>query len=218
MYVKKRMTADPYTVFSNAPLIDVIALMHDKKLKRIPVVGPDGKSVVGIVTDSDIQKVSPSEASTLSIFEINYLLRKLTVNSAMTKNVITISPDALLEDAALLMRANRISALLVVEEKNKLVGIITESDIFDAFLDLMGFRDTGTRMTIEALNAPGVLADITAIFRNFDYNISHIAVYGGNAEKCDVVIRFNAFNTEEIEKALEEKGFSIIHLLRSKDI
>jgi len=218
MYVKNRMTADPYKVSSDTPLSDVIALMHEKKLKRIPVVGPDGSTVAGIITDSDIQKASPSEASALSIFEINYLLRKLTASNAMTKKVITITPDALLEDAALLMRANRVSALLVVEGDNKLVGIITESDIFDAFLDLMGFRDSGTRITIEALNAPGVLADATEIFRNFNYNISHIAIYGGNAEKCDVIIRFNSYNTKELEKALEEKGFKILHLLKSKEV
>jgi len=211
------MTANPFTIEASAPLADVIELMREKGLKRIPVVAKDGKSVVGIVTEGDIQKVSPSEASTLSIFEINYLLKKITVNSAMTKNVITITPDALLEDAALRMRANRISDLVVVEGDNKLVGIITESDIFDAFLDLMGFRDTGTRITIQALNAPGVLADITQIFREFNFNISHIAVYSGNAEKCDVVIRFNALNTAEIEKTLEDKGYTILHLLKSKE-
>jgi len=211
------MTTNPFTIEADAPLVDAIDLMHEKGLKRVPVVAKDGKGVVGIVTEGDIQKVSPNEASTLSIFEINYLLRKITVSSAMTKDLITISPDALLEDAALLMRANRVSALLVVEDDGKLAGIITESDIFDAFLDLMGFRDTGTRITIEALNAPGVLADITHIFHSFNYNISHIAVYGGGAEKCDVVLRFNALDTGQLEKTLEEHGYHILHILRSQD-
>ena len=217
MYVKNRMTANPFTIESDAPLADVIDLIHEKGLKRVPVVARGGKRVVGIVTEGDIQKVSPSEASTLSIFEINYLLRKMTVGGAMTKDPITITPDALLEDAALLMRANKISALVVVEGANELVGIITQSDIFDAFLDLMGFRDTGTRITIQALNAPGILADITSIFSGFKYNITHIAVYSGNAEKCDVVIRFNAFNTEEIEKTLQEHGYTVLHILRNKE-
>jgi len=217
MYVKTRMTANPFTIESDAPLTDLIGLMQEKKLKRVPVVTPDGKHVAGIVTEVDIQKVSPNKASTLSIFEINYLLGKTKVKSAMTKEVITITPDALLEDAALLMRANRISALLVVDDDDKLLGIITESDIFDAFLDLMGFRDAGTRITIEALNAPGVLAKITQIFHSFNYNISHIAVYGGSSEKCDVVLRFNALNTEQLEKTLEEQGYKILHILRSRE-
>lgn len=218
MYVKSRMSANPYTITADASLMDVIGMMHEKVLKRVPVVGQDGKTVVGIVTDSDIQKVSPNKASTLSIFEINYLLGKTKVSSAMTKDVITIAEGALLEDAALLMRANKISALVVVDDKNELAGIITQSDIFDAFLDLMGFRDTGTRITIQALNAPGVLADITAIFASFKYNITHIAVYSGNAERCDVVIRFNAFKTDEIEKVLTEHGYEVLHILRSEDV
>ena len=217
MYVKSRMTANPFTIKANVPLMDVIDLMHEKGLKRVPVVAQDGKSITGIVTEGDIKKVSPSEASTLSIFEINYLLRKMTVSDAMTKDPITIVPDALLEDAALLMRENKISALPVVDENDVLIGIITESDIFDAFLDLMGFRDMGTRITIQARNEPGILANVTGIFHSFNFNINHIAVYGGSSPVCDVVIRFNAFNTEELEKVLEERGYKIIHLLRSQE-
>jgi len=218
MYVKSRMTANPFTIAASAPLADVIELMRDKGVKRVPVVGDDGKTVVGIVTEGDIGKVSPSEASTLSIFEINYLLRKLSVSSAMTEDPLVITPDALLEDAALHMRANKISSLPVVNEEGHLMGIITESDIFDAFLDLMGFRDTGTRITVQALNAPGILSEVTGIFAEYKFNISHIGVYGGNAEKCDVVIRFNAFNTDEIEKTLEERGYKVLHLIKSKEV
>jgi acetoin utilization protein AcuB len=217
MYVKSRMTANPFTIKANDPLTEIIDLMREKKLKRVPVVSEDGKSVVGIVTEGDIQKVSPSEASTLSIFEMNYLLRKMMVSSAMTKNPITINQDALLEDAALLMRGNKISTLPVVDNEDNLVGIITESDIFDAFLDLMGFRMLGTRLTIRAQNVPGVLAEVTKIFHTFGFNISHIAVYGGGAVVCDVVIRFNAFNIDELTKAIEEKGYEIVHVLRSQE-
>jgi len=217
MYVKSRMTANPITIKADAPLAEAIELMRERGLKRVPVVGKDGKSLVGIITEGDIQKVSPSEASTLSIFEITYLLRKMTVSDAMTKDPFIIVPDALLEDAALLMRANKISSLPVTENE-ELIGIITQGDIFDAFLDLMGFRDVGTRITIEARNQPGVLAKVTGIFHSFNYNISHIAVYGGNAAVCDVVIRFNAFNTDELQKRLEDEGYKVIHLLRSQDV
>ena len=217
MYVKSRMTANPFTIKANAPLADVIELMREKGLKRVPVVAQDGKSVAGIVTEGDIQKVSPSEASTLSIFEINYLLKKITVSQAMTKDPLAITQDALLEDAALLMRANKISALPVVDEQDVLLGIITESDIFDAFLDLMGFRDAGTRITIQAKNQPGVLATVTGIFYSFNYNISHIAVYGGSSTVCEVVIRFNASNTTELQKALKESGYEIVHVLEAKN-
>lgn len=213
MYVKNRMTSNPYTIAFDAPITDVIELMRDKNLKRVPVV--HGDKVVGMITQGDIQKVSPTKATTLSIFEINYLLSKTKVSDAMTKEVITISPDALLEEAAVLMRDNKISTLAVVRE-GKLVGIITESDIFDSFIDLLGFRDVGSRITIQAQDAPGALADITEIFKDLDLNITHIAVYRGGTGFSDVVIRTNTINTDALEKRLKERGYIIDNLLRNE--
>ena len=213
MYVKNRMTSNPYTIAFDAPVTEVIELMRDKNLKRVPVV--QGDKVVGMITQGDIQKVSPTKATTLSIFEINYLLSKTKVSDAMTKEVITISPDALLEEAAVLMRDNKISTLAVVKD-NKLVGIITESDIFDAFIDLLGFRDIGSRITVQAQDTPGALSDITEIFKDLDLNITHIAVYRGSAGFSDVVIRTNTINTDTLEKRLEAHGYKIDSLLRNE--
>ena len=214
MYVKNRMTANPYTISYNAPIHDLMELMREKNLKRVPVV--KGEQVVGIVTDGDLHKVSPTKATSLSIYELNYLLSKLTVSEAMTKDVITISPEALLEEAAVLMRENRISALAVVEN-NTLVGIITESDIFDAFIDILGSRETGTRITIEALDAPGVLANITEIFRDFNSNITHIVAFGDTGDKRDIVIRTQSIDTNAIEEKLTENGYKIKHILRNQN-
>lgn len=213
MYVKNRMTSNPYTIAFDAPITEVIELMQEKNLKRVPVVR--GDKVVGMITQGDIQKVSPTKATTLSIFELNYLLSKTKVSDAMTKEVIAISPDALLEEAAVLMRENKIGTLAVVRE-NKLVGIITESDIFDAFIDLLGFRDVGSRITIRVADATGVLADITGIFKDLDSNITHIAAYGGTAGYSDVVVRTNTLNTDELEKRLVEHGYKIEHVLRNE--
>lgn len=213
MYVKSRMTANPYTIAYNAPITEVIELMREKNLKRVPVV--DGEKVVGMLTHSDIQKVSPTKATTLSIYELNYLLSKTLVKDAMTKNAITISPDALLEEAAVLMRENRISSLAVVKD-NRIVGIVTESDIFDSFIDLLGFKEVGSRITIQAEDAPGALADIAEIFRSFDSNITRIAVYRGSNGKSDVVIRTNTINTESIEKQLNERGYKVEHILKNQ--
>lgn len=213
MYVKSRMTSNPYTIAFDAPITEVIELMREKNLKRVPVV--HGDKVVGIITHGDIQKVSPTKATTLSIFELNYLLSKTKVSDAMTKEVITVSPDALLEEAAVLMRENKISTLAVVKA-NKLVGIITESDIFDAFIDLLGFRDAGSRITIQATDAPGVLADIAEIFRDLDSNITHIAAYRGSAGYSDVVIRTNTINTDDLEKRLAEHGYRIENVIRNE--
>lgn len=212
MYVKSRMTANPYTISYNAPINEVIELMREKNLKRVPVV--DGEKVVGMLTQRDIQKVTPTKLTTLSIFELNYLLSKVKVSDAMSKDVISISPDALLEEAATLMREKKVSSLVVVKE-NKLVGIITESNIFDAFIDLLGFKEAGSRITIEAEDIPGTLANIAEAFSTHNSNITHIAVYRGSAGKSDVVIRTNSLNTDEIEKKLKEHGYRIVHLTKT---
>ena len=83
---------------------------------------------------------------------------------------------------------------------DKLVGIITESDIFDAFIDLLGFREAGSRITVLAADVPGALADIGEIFKSFDVNITHIAAFRGGGGTSDVVIRTNAADTEDVEK------------------
>jgi len=213
MYVKSRMTTNPYTIAFDAPITEVIELMREKNLKRVPVV--HGDRVVGMLTHGDLQKVSPTKATTLSIYELNYLLAKTKVSDAMTKNVITVSPDALLEEAAVLMRENKISAL-AVEKDSKLVGIITESDIFDAFIDLLGFRDVGSRITVQAEDAPGALADIAEIFKDLDSNITHIAAYRGSGGYSDLVIRTSAINTDTLEKRLSEHGYKIENVIRNE--
>ncbi len=209
MFVKNRMTKDPITMSSNTSITDAVALFRERGFKRFPVV--DNGKIVGILTKGDIQTVSPTKATSLSIFEVNYFLSKLTVKEAMTKKVITIEADCLLEEAAVKMRANRISTLPVTKE-GKLVGIITESDIFDAFIDLLGFNDKGSRITVETEDVPGGLADISKIFYSYNINITHIAMYAGDGVR-DVVIRSAEVNTDEIEKRLNEKGFKVKHVL-----
>ncbi len=211
MYVKNRMTKNPITITSNEPITDAVALMREKNLKRVPVV--DGDKVVGILTQSDIQKVSPTKATSLSVFEINYILSKTTVKDAMTKKPIIIEADNLLEEAAVIMRQNRIGTLPVVEN-GKLVGIITESDIFDAFIDLLGFKDLGSRITVEAKDVPGALAEIAEIFKFLNVNITHIAAFRGEG-KSDVVIRSEAVETADLEKKLVEQGYKIKHVLKN---
>jgi len=212
MYVKNRMTANPYTITASAPITEAIELMRDKNLKRLPVV--EGEKVVGILTLGDIQKVSPTKATSLSIFEINYLLLKTKVKDAMTKNTITIGPECLLEEAAVIMREKRIGTLPIVED-NKIVGIITESDIFDAFIDLLGFKEKGSRLTIEAKDVPGALADIAETFEQYDANITHVVAYRGGGV-TDVVIRTSTLETDDIEKKLVEQGYIIKHVLKNK--
>ncbi|HOJ09327.1 MAG TPA: CBS and ACT domain-containing protein [Clostridiales bacterium] len=206
MNVKSRMTSNPYTISPEATIAEALELMRSNNVRRLPVVR-NGK-LVGIVTEREIQEVSPSKATTLSIFELNYLLSKTKVSAVMTKEVITISPDALLEEAAVLMRDNRVGALPVIQD-GKVVGIITETNIFDAFIDLLGFRESGTRICVEVEDSPGILADVARVIKGFGANITHLVVYRSNTGKSDIIIRVNTTNTDEMIQSLEKQGYKV---------
>lgn len=132
LLVKDWMTAKVITVDVHTALPDAHKLMRSHKIRRLPVM--DGDTVVGIVTRSDIREASPSEATSLSVWELQYLLGKLTMADIMTRKPVVILPTATIRDAANLMYAHKIGALPVVDTDDRLVGIITESDIFRLFI------------------------------------------------------------------------------------
>ncbi|HHW57643.1 MAG TPA: CBS domain-containing protein [Clostridia bacterium] len=213
MFVKDRMTTNLVTIFPDQTIPDAQEIMMQYGLRRLPVI-KNGK-LVGVVTKEDIERYSPSKATSLSMGEIAYLLSKTKIYQIMTKNPVVISPNALLEEAATLMRDQKVGFLPVVEG-DKLVGIITESDIFDAFIELLGFRERGTRLTIEVKDEPGVLFKLASIFAEFGANITRLAVYREEKGKSNIVIGVNSLDTVDIEKTLEEKGFKILYKLQNK--
>ncbi len=213
MFVRNKMTANPFTVTSDQTIPDAVEIMAGHGIKRLPVM-QNGK-LVGVVSKEDIDRSSPSKATSFSAGEITYLLARTKINKVMTKDPVTISSNALLEEAATLMRDNHVGFLPVVDE-GKLVGIITESDIFDSFIELLGFREHGTRLTIEADDSPGIMANLTGIIGNLGANITHIAVYRGNAGKSDIVVGINSLNTGDMEKSIEEQGYTIRYKIQNK--
>jgi len=206
MFVSTRMTANPFTVSPDDSVPDAAALMKQHNVRHLPVVS-DGR-VVGVLSKGDVAAVSPSPATSLSASEITYLVSKLKVAKAMTHPVITIAPGALLEEAAVLMRDNKIEMLPVVDGDD-LVGVITESAIFDAFIELLGFREHGTRLTVEATDEPGVLAKVGETIAAHRANIQHIAVYRGEP-KSTFLIGVNTPNTDQLETELAAQGFTIL--------
>ncbi len=128
LLVRDWMIKDVITVEPKTPMLEAHQIMRARNIRRVPVV-KRGK-VVGIVTRSDVREASPSDATTLNVWEMNYLLAKLKVKEIMTKDVITIHPEETLKAAAEKMYEKKIGALPVVDDKNNLVGILTESDIF----------------------------------------------------------------------------------------
>ena len=212
MFVKNKMTTNPFTVSPDHTIPDAHEIMVKNNIRRLPVVKND--KLVGVVSNLDIIHSSPSKATSLSINELTYILAKTKISKVMTKNPITISPNALLEEAAILMRDNRVSFLPVVDN-GKLVGIITESDIFESFIELLGFREKGTRLTIEVDDEPGIMSHIAGIIAIFGANITHLAIYRGNNGKSALVTGINSQNTTEIEKEIEKHGYKIIYKLQN---
>lgn len=168
MLVGERMTKRPITVTEDTSLPEALELMRKEKIRRLPVLDKQG-NLVGIVTELDLLKASPSPATTLSIYEIPYLLSKIKMRDIMTRNVITVTEDTPIEEAARIMADNKIGGLPVMRD-GRLVGIITETDIFKIFLELFGARQKGIRVTLLVPERKGILAQVT----------SKIAEIGGN--------------------------------------
>lgn len=158
MFVRDRMTADPVVTSPDKPVPEALALMREKKVRRLPVLDAKGK-LVGIVAEKDIIYASPSPSTTLSVWEIHSLLDKIKVEKVMSKNPVTVSGDTPLEEAARLMAENEVGGLPVMRE-DRLVGIITETDLFRAFTDMLGGYREGVRITAKVMGGKGVMARI----------------------------------------------------------
>ncbi len=209
MHVRSRMTKELVTITRQTTIADALELMRKHNVRRLPILEDD--KLVGIVTDRDLSEVSPSPATSLSVFEINYLLAKMKIKDAFPKKqkVITIEPDAYVEEAAIKMREHKIGALPVVEN-GKLVGIITETNIFDAFIEILGVKEQGSRINIEIEeDRPGVMANVTLLIQKSGGNISRVAVFREES-KTYIVIRLTTFEVEPIVKALEENNYKVV--------
>lgn len=163
MLVRERMTPNPVTITPDTSLTDAMGVMREKKIRRLPVLDGRG-NLVGIVSDGDLLYASPSPVTSLSVWEIHGLLNRLTMDKVMTREVITVAEDTPLEEAARIMADKRIGGLPVMKG-DKLVGIITETDIFKAFLAQLGARRPGIRISVAISDAKGTVAKLSqAIF------------------------------------------------------
>ncbi|MCL1913883.1 MAG: CBS and ACT domain-containing protein [Eubacteriaceae bacterium] len=206
MLVKERMSSNLQTLRESVQVSEAMVIFKEKGLKRMPVVDAAGY-LVGIITSEDILKVSPTQATSLSIHEINYILSKTFVYDVMQKQVVTISPEELIEEAAVMLRVNKIGAVVVVEGK-KPVGILTESDIFDAFIDVLGFKSLGSRISIIVKDVPGVIADIGEVFKKRNMNITNIANFA-NGTYAEVLVRTDSYEIQGVMDDLESLGYEI---------
>lgn len=212
MFVINRMTKNPMTVTADTKVDEVAHLMKKHNFRRLPVVD-DGK-LVGFLSDSDLMRVAPSSATTLSRYEINSLLAKICVRDIMKKDVVSVNVDATIEEAALIMYKNKIGGMPVVSNMGAVVGVITETDIFKTFVDVMGLDDGKTRITLEVTDKIGVVKDIAEIFGQAGVSIDSLITCKKEDNKYEIVIRGDITNIDDIKAKLEAKGYKVIHTVK----
>lgn len=209
MYVKDWMTKDPIVVSSDTPIIEAQKIMRDSKIRRLPVV--DKGKLVGIVTYRDLIEASPSDATTLSVHELNYLISKLKVKDIMKKKVITVSPDDTAEYASLLGNKHGVGGLPVLDKRGKLVGIVTETDIYRAYNAILGANEDLLRITIRDVDVQhGTITNISKIVDEAGGTVVSIFSIPQRASDLRmVVLRIRTEKHKAVVEALKAKGYAV---------
>jgi acetoin utilization protein AcuB len=204
--VGQRMSRPVISITKDMPIHDALALFKKEHIRRAPVL-KDGK-LIGIISDKDLLNASPSQVTSLSVWEMNYMLSKITVKEVMTRKVLTVQVDTPIEEAARLMADNKIGGVPVVKA-DKVVGIITETDLFKIFLELMGARTSGIRVTAVAEDHPGQLAKITKAiadaggnFISFGQFASGASAVSADAKTVMVTFKVAEMKMEDVKEAL----------------
>ena len=201
MLVGKRMSSPVVSVSTNTPINEALNLMRKEHIRRMPVL-QDGK-LVGIISDHDLLNASPSPATSLSIWEMNYLLSKITVKDVMTKNVITVSVSTPIEEAARIMADSKIGGLPVMRE-DQLVGIITETDLFKLFVEMMGARDDGIRVTVLVPEKQGELAELTRAISALGGNFIAFGQFAGeDSSNREITFKVTGITEDQVRQAIQ---------------
>jgi len=211
MIIRDVMTKAPVTVTEDTNVTEAKALMTKNNFSKLPVLDKS-KRVIGIITKNDIQKASPSDATTLDMYELSYVLSKLTVGKFMTKKVITVQETEVIEEAARLMVDNNIGCIPVMDD-DVLVGIVTESDLFRLFTEIFGARNSGVRAVISMPDKPGMLAKITTQIAEIKGNL--VSVVTREVKDKDVrrsTIKVTGITIDQMENILKSAEAEIIDL------
>ncbi|HNS52578.1 MAG TPA: CBS and ACT domain-containing protein [Anaerolineae bacterium] len=208
MLVRDRMSTKPVTILVSTPIAEALRTMRQADVRRMPVLDEAGK-LVGIVSEKDLLVASPSPASSLTVSEVHYLLNHLSVSELMSTEVITISPDTPVEEAARIMADHKIGGLPVMES-DRLVGIITETDVFTVLLEMFGAREKGLRMTLEIPERKGEIARISLTIAQLGGNILALGTFWGDDPNTAVVtIKVEDVEVETLLAAMRNLGLTV---------
>ncbi len=202
MLIGERMSQPVISISKDMPIHDALLMFKKNSIRRAPVL-QDGK-LIGIVSDKDLFNASPSQATSLSVWELNYLLSKIKVRDVMTSEVFTVQMDTPIEEAARLMADNKIGGLPVLDG-DKVVGMITETDLFKIFLELLGARTVGVRVAVVVKDQPGQLAKVTKAIADAGGNfISFGQFSGSDASTVQITFKVAGMKMEAVKKALAQ--------------
>jgi acetoin utilization protein AcuB len=204
MLIKDWMAKDPVTITEETSMIKAIHIMKERRFRRIPVVA-QGK-LVGMVTDRDLKEASPSKATTLDVHELYYLLAELQVKEIMSRDPVSVSEDDTVEHAAQIMLEHTISGLPVVDGSGQVVGIITQSDVFRAFMDIAGVLQGGVQFALRLEDRPGLIKEVVDRLRARGARfVSLLSSYAAAREGFrDVYIRVKNLPPEAVAPARKE--------------
>jgi len=212
-FMREKIQRNPVTIGPEASFYEARNLIHEKGVRHLPVVDKNNV-LVGIVTDRDIREAAPSDATLLSVQELNYLLGKLKVSSFMTPKdkLITITPDTIIEEAVQLMHDHKIGCLPVLEG-GKLYGLFTETDALDHLVDIFGFKQKGTRLSLAIEDKPGTMLGVLEIFKKHNINIISIVTPSFIVEgKRIAAIRIRTEEYKDVVAELEKAGYDVLSI------
>lgn len=215
MYVKDHMTKEPVTITPDTSVSKALELMQKGKFHRIPVTDTEGK-LVGLITEGVVTESSGSKQTALSIYELNYLLSRMTVDEIMIKDVVSIDPDSFVEQAAEKMLEHEINVLPVVDGNQKVIGIITEKDIFQTFVDLLGLKHQGTKFVFHMEDKPGSLVKAMQLLAENNANVEAAGVYRTESRGTETFVKATGeISVEKMTKIFKENDIVVVNIIQT---
>lgn len=218
MLIKDWMSKSPVTVKPATSIMKAAKLMKENGYHRLPVVDDDG-TLVGIVSDRDIKEASPSKATTLDMHELYYLLSEIKIGDIMTKNVVAVTPGDTVEKAAVLLLRHTVGGLPVVDDESKVVGVITDSDIFKVLVSITGVLGGGIQFALDLPNVSGSLKTVLDDLKGHDVRIISILTSYDDAtpDRRTVYIRVHPMDDDKAKALIERLGANHNLLYWAKD-
>ncbi|HYB73825.1 MAG TPA: CBS domain-containing protein [Candidatus Sulfotelmatobacter sp.] len=205
MLVQNWMTRNPIAIEAEAPFLEARVIMREKKIGHLPVV--DRGKLMGVVTDRDLKEAAPSAATTLDVYEMNYLLLKMKVRDLIKREPITIKPTNSVEKAATLMFEHKVGCLPVVDDAGALVGIITGRDLLGVMVDILGYKEKGTRIAFEVPDTREAWQVLVHVIKDYSLDFRSLissALHSRPGHR-DFVIRVKGESADALAKELKAK-------------